>query len=778
MYFSLEFRRRFFRNFLWDFVFKKIRHIHFVGIGGSGMSGIAEVLLKLGYEISGSDLHKNREAQRLQELGAKVFEGHAPENIDGAHVVVTSTAVSPKNPEVVAAQKAGVPVIPRIEMLAEIARLKYTIAIAGTHGKTTTTSLVGQVLKNCGLDPTVVVGGRLRAVGTGGVLGKGDFLVAEADESDGSFLKLSPTIGVVTNIDDDHLNYYLTMKNLENAFAEFSNRIPFYGVTILCGDDPGVRRILPRISRRYLTYGFGKNWDYRAENLELKNGGSEFDVIFKGNRLGRVALNFPGRHNVLNSLAALAVGLELDLPFNQIVSGLAQFSGVGRRLEMKGEAKGVTVLDDYGHHPTEMAATIQAVRERWPRERLIVIFQPHRFTRTQQLYLKFARVLSLAEKVYLMPIYPAGEKPLKGVSSILIAKNIKKKNWEMWDENSSLSNLIEELKPGDILLTLGAGDVWKIGEEFLRTTSSLAHRIAEAVPSLKGRILIEEPLSRHCTWAIGGPAEAYVEVQNLDELKGVLKYCRDQNIPKLIVGWGSNVLFPDEGLRGCVVRLKGEFESVEFSDTKNYVKVGAGVHVPKLVRKCAARGLAGVEPLIGVPGTVGGAVIMNAGTPRGVLGDVLVAVEILNEDGSVSTIERNQMKLGYRTSGLEGKLVVSATLGLNPAPPMEIEQRIKKELARREKTQPLGTKNAGSVFRNPENNFAGKLIEEAGLKGKEFGRVMISGKHANFIENLGGASAKEVVELMALAQKMVKEKFNVDLIPEVKVLVPNGKTTQ
>ncbi len=739
------------------------------------MSGIAEVLLNLGYEISGSDLSKNREALRLESMGAKVYQGHAAQNTSGADVVVISSAVAPTNPEVKAAHKNGVPVIPRIEMLAEIARLKYTIAIAGTHGKTTTTSLVGQVLQTGQMDPTVIVGGRLRSVGTGGVLGKGEYMVAEADESDGSFLKLSPAIAVITNIDDDHLNYYKTMKNLEASFVTFANRIPFYGMTIVCGDDPGVQKILSLINRRFLTYGFGKKWDIRAENVANKNGGTEFDVLYQGQALGRVVLKFPGRHNVLNSLAAIAVGRTLGMSFEKIAAGLAEFSGVGRRLEMKGESNGVVVLDDYGHHPTEMAATIQAVRDRYPDSRLLVMFQPHRYSRTQQLYRKFAQVLSRPDVVFLLPIYPAGEKPMKGVTSQLIAKHIPKKNWRLYDKSQSLEPLLETLKSGDILLTLGAGDVWKIGEDFLRTTTSLAHRLSAAVPSLKGRVKIDEPLSRHCTWGIGGAAEALVEVHQIDELKGVQRYCREQSIPLLMVGWGSNTLFPDKGFKGCVVKLKGEFDSIEFIEGKNWVKAGAGVQLPKLVRKCAAKGLAGLESLIGVPGSVGGAIVMNAGTPRGVIGDSVLSVDVLKDDGTVATYERNQIEWRYRATSLKNEFVLSVTFSLTLAPMMEIEQKIKKELARREASQPLGTKNAGSVFRNPEGMFAGQLIEQVGLKGQQFGAVRFSPRHANFIENTGGATAKEVCDLMAMAQKMVKEKFNVELKPEVKIISETGE---
>ena len=750
-------------------MFKKIKHVHFVGIGGSGMSGIAEVLLKLGYRVTGSDVAKNPAAARLETLGATVYVGHAAANIRGADVVVTSTAISKTNEEVKAAQRENIPVIPRVEMLAELARLKYTIAIAGTHGKTTTTSLVAQILQHGGLDPTVIVGGRLKAVGTGGVLGAGDYLVAEADESDGSFLKLSPTIGVVTNIDDDHLDYHRTMDRLERAFATFAERIPFYGMAFLCGEDARVKRILPRLTkRRYVLYGFSAHFDIHAENVDLNEAGATFDLFRSGKKLGTVRLPLSGRHNVLNALAAAAVGLYLDVPFVKVAEALAGFGGVGRRIEHKGEAGGVAVIDDYGHHPTEIKATLAAVRGRYPKRRLVVVFQPHRYSRTRLLAREFAAALSTADRLFLMPIYPAGEKPLRGVSSSLVAKHLKKKNWTVLSGLKSLDLLQAELRPGDVLLTLGAGDVWKVGEHMVKEAQLLAHRLAADIPSAAGRVKAEEPLSRHCTWAIGGPAEAYVEVRTVDELNAVLAWCRRERAPVFFLGWGSNVLLPDEGLRGVVIRLRGEFEAISIDG--NEVRVGAGVHLPRLAKYCVERGLAGVEALAGVPGTIGGALMTNAGTPRGVIGDVVASVDLLNPDGTVETLSRDRIQLSYRRSSLVGRWVLGAQLALRPSENGEARDRLKAELASREKSQPLGTKNVGSVFRNPPNDHAARLIEAVGLKGKTIGRLRFSPKHANFIENLGGATAKDAREMIDLARRTVKEKFNVDLEPEVAII--------
>ncbi|MFN0118410.1 MAG: UDP-N-acetylmuramate--L-alanine ligase [Elusimicrobiota bacterium] len=746
-------------------MFKKIKNVHFIGIGGSGMSGIAEVLLKLGYHVSGSDMSQSAVSKRLEELGARVFIGHKAAHILGADVVVTSTAISKTNPEVIQAHKKNIPVIPRIEMLAEIARLKYTIAIAGTHGKTTTTSLVGQILSYCAVDPTVIVGGRLKAVGTGGVLGSGDYLVAEADESDGSFLHLSPTISVITNIDDDHLDYYKTMERLESAFIQFADYVPFYGCTYVCGEDKGIKRVLSKMRRRTQIYGFDKKYYLSASKIKLTESGSTFEVFLKGKKLGSVTLPLSGKHNVLNSLAAIAVALHIDLPFQKIAEALSQFRGVGRRIELKGEARGIVVVDDYGHHPTEIKATLSAIRGRWPKKRLVVLFQPHRYTRTQILAKQFAEALSISDQLLLLPIYPAGEKPIKGVSSQSISKFLKKKNWVQLNGHPDYSTLSRFLKSGDVLLTLGAGDVWKVGEQFLHLAVSLGERIKLAFPSLSERVKCEEPLSRHSTWAIGGPAEVYMEVHSLKELQYFYKWCLTQQVPVFFLGWGSNILIPDEGLRGVVIRLRGDFESINIKNES--VTVGAGVHLPKLAKATAEEGLSGVEALAGVPGTIGGALMTNAGTQRGVIGDVIETVTLFLPNGNIKTLTKDQIKFEYRNTSLKGSWVVSATLKLKSKSKEETQKNLMFELDYRSKTQPLGTKNVGSIFRNPPGDHAARLIEAAGLKGKVWGKMRVSPKHANFIENMGGGTAKESKELMILIQDAVKEKFQINLHPEV-----------
>lgn len=450
-------------------MFKKTRAIHFIGIGGSGMSGIAEVLLTLGHPVTGSDQKESDVTRRLVSLGAKIFIGHRAEQIHGAQVIVTSTAVQSDNPEVQEAHRLSIPVIPRIEMLAELARLKHTIAVAGTHGKTTTTSLVSLVLQAGGLDPTVVVGGRMQNMGTGARVGRGDFLVAEADESDGSFLKLAPTLAIVTNIDDDHMDHWKTMDRLVEGFETFANKVPFYGTVFLGMDDAGARGILPRIRRPVITYGVAPDADLQAQEIVRADGETRFSVHLRGTRLGSVRWPVAGHHNVINSLAAIGVGLELDVPFSVIAEALASFKGVGRRLEWKGEQGGVAVLDDYGHHPTEIRATLQALRERFPGRRTVVLFQPHRYTRTQQLEDAFAAAFPGVDHLGLLDIYPAGERPLPGVTSDRLAEKMRTQGvplTRLRPENGPAA-LRALVRPGDVVLTLGAGDVWKWGEGLL-----------------------------------------------------------------------------------------------------------------------------------------------------------------------------------------------------------------------------------------------------------------------------------------------------------------------
>ncbi len=450
-------------------MYKKDRTIHFVGIGGIGMSGIAEVLNNLGYNIQGSDLRRSSVTDRLEKLGVKVFIGHNEENVRNAEIVVVSSAVNNKNPEVKSALSRGIPVIKRAEMLSELMRMKYGIAIAGTHGKTTTTSMVGTILNNAKFDPTIVIGGKLDSLGSNAKLGKGEFLVAEADESDGSFLLLNPTIAVITNIDPEHLDHYKNgIEEIKETFLQFVNKIPFYGVAVVCLDHHNVQEILPGIKKRVLTYGLVSQCDVKAEDIKQDGFLSEFTVLIENKVMGKVSINMPGMHNVYNALAAITVAWELDIPFNVIQESLNKFGGVNRRFYVKGKIGETIVIDDYAHHPVEIKATLEAAKGF--NKKIIGIFQPHRYSRTKELLEQFATAFYNADKLIVTDIYAASEEPIEGVDAKKVYERIKEYGHKDVHYISGFENIAAFLLNSvddSIVITLGAGDVWKVGEMLL-----------------------------------------------------------------------------------------------------------------------------------------------------------------------------------------------------------------------------------------------------------------------------------------------------------------------
>ncbi len=453
-----------------DVLLKRFRRLHMVGIAGSGMSGIAEILLRTGFQVTGSDLRANDDTRRLARLGARIFKGHKASHVGDAEAVIYSSAVSEDHVELSAARERKIPIIRRAEMLAELMRMKAGIAISGTHGKTTTTSLVGEILIQGGMDPTVIVGGKLRRMGTGAVSGQGDFIVAEADEFDRSFLRLTPTIVVITNIDSDHIECYGSYEELENAFVQFANSIPFYGRALVCADELSVMNLLPRLQRMIITYGFSPQADLRAIDPSFDRGTSSFTVESADGRIGDVRLPLPGSHNVLNALAAIAVARELSIDFSDICQALESFSGVQRRFEIIGEIGDIVVADDFAHHPVEISATLAAARQGWKKP-LLAVFQPHLFSRTLALAEEFGRALLGAETALVLPIYPAREKPIEGVSSRMIvdaARNMGHKRAYYLEDRSTVADKVRELvHAGDFVITLGAGDVYKLAPMIL-----------------------------------------------------------------------------------------------------------------------------------------------------------------------------------------------------------------------------------------------------------------------------------------------------------------------
>jgi UDP-N-acetylmuramate--alanine ligase len=453
-------------------MFSSIKKIHFVGVGGIGMSGIAEILMDEGFTVTGSDRGASENTERLAGIGAAIFIGHAAANVQpDVDALVYSSAVGPDNPEIIEAQKRKIPVIRRAEMLAEVMRLKYGIGIAGTHGKTTTTSMVSLVLMEGGIDPTVIVGGRLRGLaGSNARLGKGDFIVVEADEFDRSFLSITPTIAVLTTLETDHLDCYRDLDDIKSAFLQFAAKVPFYGFVVLCLDEPALQDIMPKIKKKIVTYGLNGQADLQAVEIVHRNNVSTFTVLRDGRDLGQISLQIPGKHNVQNALAAIAVGLELHVPFAQVKSGIEKFTGVFRRWEVKAEIGGVTVVDDYAHHPTEIRATLAGAKSGW-RRRVICVFQPHLYSRTRDFYDEFGRAFFDADILVLTDVYPAREEPIQGVNGELIAnaaKEVGHRHVHYVPDKAAVPDfLMSIVQPGDMVITMGAGDIWKFGEEFI-----------------------------------------------------------------------------------------------------------------------------------------------------------------------------------------------------------------------------------------------------------------------------------------------------------------------
>jgi len=452
-------------------MYQKNYHIHFVGIGGIGMSGIAELLINLGYKVSGSDLKLSHITKRLEKKGGIIFQGHSKEQVEGASVVVTSSAIARENPEVVRAKELTIPIIPRAEMLAELMRIKYSIAISGAHGKTSTTSMISQILNTAGLDPTVIIGGLLQGLDTNALHGKGEYIVAEADESDGSFLQYAPAIAAVTNIDLEHLDFYKDIEDIKDKFVQFINSVPFYGLAILNLDNEHIQNILPRIKVRHTTFGMTAQSDLQAREIDFQGNKSFFKVFHHEKLLGEIHLNIAGKHNIANALAGIATGIELNIPFKTIKKALEEIKGVKRRLEIKGEKKGIIVMDDYGHHPTEIMATLTAIRESYKDKRLVAVFQPHRYSRTQGLFDEFTRSFYQSDILIVLPIYAASEKKITGVSSKHLCEGIRKHGHKdvsyAPDFTQALSIITHKLKKGDMVLTLGAGDIYTLGEKLV-----------------------------------------------------------------------------------------------------------------------------------------------------------------------------------------------------------------------------------------------------------------------------------------------------------------------
>ncbi|MDB6070715.1 MAG: UDP-N-acetylmuramate/alanine ligase [Verrucomicrobiales bacterium] len=748
------------------------RRIHLIGVAGSGMSGIAALLLDLGYQVSGSDRSTTVETERLQAAGLEFFCPHTAESVEGAGVIVYSSAIKAgRNVAFDAAIVAGIPLFRRAEALASIMARKQGIVIAGMHGKTTTSAMSAHVLRQAGLNPGHYVGAEIPLLGTNAKWdAEGDYFVAEGDESDGTLVLYHPRHTILLNVEEEHLDHYKDIHEINAVYTQLLDQTS--GTAFYCAADEGARAVCQG-RERVMGYGWENSDDFSARDLETTGQSTAFTVCRLGQPLGRIILNIPGRHNVLNALAVAALATELGVPFERIAAALSSFRGARRRFEVKRRSAFCTVVDDYGHHPTEIAATLQTARQ-FAQGRVICVFQPHRYTRTQLLRKEFGQAFTLADAVFILDIYPASELPIPGISGETIVEEIRAhegdriKVFSTPDRATAHLAIGNFLKAGDLVLTLGAGNVHEIGTRLaadLQTLEGL--HLAMGEPASVPRLY--EPMGRHTTLKLGGPAQFWLEPSTNDGLARVIHHCREQGIPFKVIGRGSNLLIRDGGLKGAVIHPEGgDFDSLEVSgDT---IRAGVGVKFKRLAAAARAAGLGGFEWMEGIPGSVGGGLRMNAGAMGTETFDQVVSVTVLDGHGQWVEKSRDQLDVRYRSvPELSEHVAVSALFRGTPAPLEQIDAKLALSMEKRKTSQPIAA-SAGCIFKNPAECPAGKLVDELGLKNAAVGAARVSEVHGNFIVNDGGASAREVLDLIAGIKAKARAERGIIMETEVQIV--------
>ncbi|MDD3905887.1 MAG: UDP-N-acetylmuramate--L-alanine ligase [Candidatus Omnitrophica bacterium] len=760
----------------------KNKNIHFAGIGGIGMSGIALVLLEMGYNVSGSDVEPSAITDKLKTMGAGIFGGHAASNIKSdTQVLVYSSSISDDNPEMKEARRRNIVIAHRSEILGELFNARIGIAVTGTHGKTTTSSLISFILKKSGLDPTVVVGGEVDSLNGNAVLGKGAHMVAEADESDSSFLRLKPFYAVITNVEMEHLDHFKTLKSVRDAYGAFARNIKKGGALFYNSEDENMKKVLKSYNGRTRGFGFSAKAYAHPLNIEMKGFNTTFDCVCGGKLLGNVSLKIPGRHNVLNALAAILVGLELGLKFEEITAVMKDFEGAKRRFQMRAESNGVMLIEDYAHHPTEIRSVIAASRN-WDGKRLVAVFQPHRYSRTKFFADAFGKSFAGVDKLILTDIYAASEKPIKGVSVKCLYDKAKKnglKDIAILRKELIPDHIMKLKRPGDMIIVMGAGNIKKVADElcqrFLSEQSAGCNMVKKLRQVVKGKVKAGERLSAHTSFKIGGAVNGWIEPKDIQDLKTALSFLNKNKTPFFIIGNGSNILAKDEGFNGVLIHLGSEFfKTIKFTGAR--IRVGAGFSLPKLVNICCAKGLSGLESLVGIPGTIGGAIYMNAGGWTNPIfrnmGELVDSIKVMDARGKVRTLRSGDIKFGYRYSGLEGSIILEAVLKMNKADSDVLVSSASHFLKMKREKQTLDMPSAGCVFKNPPDSqfTCGQMIDTLGLKGRRCGGAEISTKHANFIVNRGGATCRDVLGLADIVKKRVKENYGLDLEMEVKII--------
>ena len=769
---------------------KDNRNIHFIGIGGIGMSGIARILLEMGHKVSGSDIESNDLTRNIENLGAEVFCGHRSSNISkDVDLCVYSTSVSKDNPELIRARKRSIKIIHRAEMLGEIFNEKKGIAVTGTHGKTTTTSLISIVLEKAGLDPTVIIGGEVSQFGGNAKLGNGSYVVAEADESDGSFMHLEPFYAVITNIEPEHLDHYKDLGQIKSSFLSFIRKTKRRGAVFYNKDDAVCGEIVRSSGRRCHSYGLSEEADIYPKDIKMNGFRTVFTCVYKKKNMGEIILNIPGTHNVSNSLAAILVSLNLGIKFNIIAEALKCFNGAKRRFQLRSQTGDVMLIDDYAHHPTEIRAVLDTCRN-WKNKRVIAVFQPHRYTRTKFLADDFGKCFSGCNKVILTDIYSASEKAIRGVSIKTIYDRIidnGTKDVIMIKKNRIPEYIMKIKRPGDMILILGAGDIKKVADELAGRMCKNNGRsldnyhgtdngwIEELKGLVEGKITIGEKIASHTYFKIGGRADVWAEPRDAKDLANILALVKRRRVPLFLIGNGSNILVSDDGFRGLVVRLgSAYFQKLKIGG--RIVKVGAGFSLQKLVGICCNKGLGGLESLVGIPASVGGAILMNAGGSTNPIfkniGDLVRSLKVMDRNGKIKTLEKKDIGFAYRSSSLRPYIILEAELKLESNDKDILVSRRSKFFKIKNEKQVLDMPSAGCIFKNPYDfQFTcGQMIDMLGLKGRRIGRARISEKHGNFIVNEGGAACSNVMSLINLIKRKVSENYSIDLELEIDII--------
>jgi UDP-N-acetylmuramate--L-alanine ligase/UDP-N-acetylenolpyruvoylglucosamine reductase len=750
-----------------EFLFGAPRHVHLIGVAGSGMSGIAALLLGLGHRVSGSDKATTAEVERLCRKGLVFSMPHTGACVVGAELVVRSSAVRAGNAAFDEARRLEIPTVRRADALAAVMSAKMGVVVCGMHGKTTTSAMAAHVLRQGGFKPSHYVGAEIPILGTNARWdSEGTLFVAEGDESDGTLVNYSPGHAIVLNIEPEHLDFYPDLAAIDAVFKRLCEQTS--GWVVFCGDDEGARRVCAGHPGA-ISYGLGEANRYRMESLVPHATGSDFAVVRDGVPLGTARLDIPGVHNACNALAVVALATELGMPFPPIAEALAGFRGAKRRFEILHSTARNTVVDDYGHHPTEIAAVLSAARAASP-SRVLVMFQPHRYTRTAALRDAFGEALAAADAVFVADVYAAGEQPLPGVSGRSVVDALRERGHSAAMFEPRLERLHAVLGPhlrdGDMVLSLGAGNIHEAAAR-LCCDLVLRDRILGVMGS--GLVRLHEPLSKHTTLRVGGPAQFWVEPETESGFADLARFCGDEEIPLTVMGRGSNLLVRDGGIRGVVAHLaRGEFQQCEIQG--NLVIAGVGVKLKRLAAVARAAGLGGFEWMDGIPGNLGGALRMNAGAMGVQTFDQVVKVRVCDEDGNIVSRAPSELEIRYRdVPTLRRNFALSATLEGIPCQPGEILARMAESETKRRESQPAGA-SAGCIFKNPEGIPAGRLVEELGFKNTAVGGARVSGIHANFIVNEGGASATDVLALIGQIQSRAAAERGIDLETEVQIV--------